>query len=155
MKTIYLVNRTARTGAAVLVALILTTGCIPFRSGINPIDPPGNTMLPSPVVKSQSPTLSWEPYKEEGIADLSYQLIISKYSASGYVAAYEKGGIYETLHKVGVLLEPHTRYYWRVRPVYRKDGRDFAGSWNGFSYFFFVPPVIGFFGGNTYSFDVE
>lgn len=139
----------------VLFILIFTTGCIAFHSGISPIDPPGNKMLPSPDVKSQNPTLSWEPYKQAGIEELRYQLLISKYDASDFVLVYERHDIYEASHKVDALLEPHTRYYWRIRPLYKKDGRDFAGSWNGFSYFFFIPPIIGYSGGHIYSFDVK
>lgn len=147
--------KTAFWQTLVLSILLLTYGCIGFHSGMSPIDPPGNKMLPSPAVRSLHPTLSWEPYTQDGIEELRYQLILSKYDASEYVTAYERHDIYEPKHTVAISLEPQTRYYWRVRALYKKEGRDFAGSWNGFSYFFFVPPIIGFSGGHIYSFDVE
>lgn len=141
---------------ALLTYLFLSislTGCIGVHSGVKPLDPPGHKLLPTPSVKSPNPTLTWEPFKMEGIEDIHYHLIVSRYEDSMSVIAYERQDIYETSHTIEGILEPHTRYYWRIRPIYRKDGRQFAGSWNGYSYLVFLPPVIGWLGGNTYSFD--
>ena len=142
-----------RKMAFILFLAFHISGCVAWNTGLPPVDPPGRKILPSPKVASERPTLSWKGLEGEGITETSYQLLVFKYDGLKRVYVYERSDIIGTSHTIEKPLEPHTRYYWKVRPVYKKDGTEFADEWNGYSFFFAVPPILGFSSGD-YSFDI-
>lgn len=134
----------------IIYSMLFLTGCASYGTGIEPIYPPGKTYIPAPKVDSLTPTLAWKPFKEDGIENLRYDLII--FTRGGFPpkskSAYEKANITDTSHKLEKPLDPRTQYFWRVRAKYSKNGTEVTGKWNGFS----TIAINGFSTGKPYFF---
>ncbi|MBI3597781.1 MAG: hypothetical protein HY203_11590 [Nitrospirae bacterium] len=143
-----------------IYAMLFLPGCVSWHSGVRPIEPPGRKPpATAPIVDSLKPTLTWEPSdleKSTGVEGLLYQLVIFK-PEGGFslktIIAYEKKDISGTSHALETALEPNTRYYWRIRPIYKKDGQEITGDWNGFSYIYLTPFMSGWAFGSPYFFN--
>jgi hypothetical protein len=139
-------------------ALMLSTGCVSWHSGIRPIEPPITKFPPAPVVSSLTPTLTWEssPLEKSGeVQDLRYHLIV--FRIIGFppktIIDYDKKDISGTSYRLEKPLASKTRYNWRIRTMYKKkDGQEVVEDWNGFRVIAFIPPWIGW-GFNAYFFD--
>ena len=124
----------------VVCVALLISGCAAWHSGIKPISPPGKKVIPAPMVDSLTPTLVWEPLEikesADKITDLRYDIII--YTNIGFPpqakVAYQKEDITETSHVVTTPLQKGTRYYWRIREKYKRNGEEVTGQWNGFGF---------------------
>jgi hypothetical protein len=140
--------------AIIVYAMSFFSGCISWHSGIEPIEPSSGTYILASKVNSIQPTLSWEPSaltKTDSVEDLRYQLIVLSTGMS-YKVIYTKKDILETSHTVETALQPDTRYGWRVRPIYKKNGQEIVGDWNGFNFIGIIPPYFGWVFGNPYFF---
>lgn len=136
---------------------VFFSGCAVWHSGIQPVDPPGKKMIPAPTVTSNQPTLVWEPLKlkdQAAAGDLHYQLVVFHYEGFSLspTIAYDKNGITETSHTLETPLKSDTQYYWRLRALYNKDGKQVATDWNGFNFVGIIPPYFGWETGKPYFF---
>jgi len=142
----------------IMVAMLFLAGCVAWHSGVRPIEPEGRKPpATTPTVDSLKPTLSWEPSdleKSKKVEYLRYQVVVFKLE-EGFslktIIVYEKE-ISGTSHTLETALEPNTRYYWRIRPIYKKDGQEITGDWNGFSYIYLAPFMSGWAFGAPYFF---
>lgn len=133
------------------------SGCVAWGQGIDPIDPAGRKIFPSPTIEALQPTLTWEAADPEEMPDARYHLMV--YRLEGFpsheVIIYTRRGLTVTSHTLDEPLLPDTRYHWRVGITYSKGGET-RTEWNGYRAFYFIPiPYIWFIGfySGTYSFD--
>jgi len=139
-----------------LIALTIS-GCLAWGHGIDPIEPVGRKIFPSPTIESLQPTLTWEAADPEEMPGARYHLVV--YRLEGFpaheVIVYAKRDLEGTSHTLDQPLLPDTRYHWRVGVTYSK-GTETRTEWNGYRGFHFIPlPFIWFIGftSGTYSFD--
>jgi len=119
---------------------IFLAGCVSWHSGIAPLYPPGEKIIPAPKVDSLTPTLKWEPIRldkaSNKITNIRYDIVI--YTTTGFppknIVAYKKDEISETSHMVATQLKPSTQYFWRIRAKYKQNGNEVTGKWNGFGF---------------------
>jgi hypothetical protein len=143
----------------IIVVMFSLAGCVAWNIGVKPVDPPGKMVMPPPVVNSLNPTLTWEPSeleKSSEVEDLHYHLVVLKLEGgffSKMIIVYEKNDMRGITYTFETPLEPHTRYFWRIRPIYKQGGKEITGDWNGFSYIYLTPIVWGWAFGNPYFFE--
>ena len=132
-------------------------GCVAWGQGIDPIEPAGRKIFPSPTIDSLQPILTWEAADPEEKPGARYHLIV--YRLEGFpareVTVYSRRDLTATSHRLDEPLLPNTRYHWRVGVTY-SNGKETRTEWNGYRAFHFLPlPYIWFIGftSGTYSFD--
>lgn len=147
-----------RVGPALcLLTALALAGCVAWGHGIDPIEPAGRKVFPSPTIESLQPTLTWEAADPEKKPGARYQLIV--YRLEGFpaheVIVYSRRDLTTTSHRLDEPLLLNTRYHWRVGVTY-SNGKETRTEWNGYRAFYFLPIpyiwLIGFTSG-TYSFD--
>jgi hypothetical protein len=139
-----------------LLALTLS-GCVAWGQGLDPVEPAGRKIFPSPTIDSLQPTLTWEAADPATMPEARYHLVV--YRLEGFPAheiiVYSKRDLAATTHTLTTPLLPNTRYHWRVGVTYA-NGSETRTEWNGYRAFHFIPlPFIWFIGitGGSYSFD--
>ncbi len=145
-------------GAALGLPLTLAlAGCVAWGQGLDPVEPAGRKVFPSPTIESLQPTLTWEAADFEEKPGARYHLIV--YRLEGFpareVIVYSRRDLTTTSHRVDEPLLPNTRYHWRVGVTY-SNGKETRTEWNGYRAFYFIPiPFVWFIGftSGTYSFD--
>ena len=140
-----------------LIIALALSGCVAWGQGIDPIEPAGRKIFPSPTTESLQPTLAWEAVDPEEKPDARYHLIV--YRLEGFpareVTVYSRRDLTVTSHRLDRPLLPDTRYHWRVGVTY-SNGKETRTEWNGYRAFYFIPiPFVWFIGftSGTYSFD--
>jgi len=126
-----------------VVSALLASGCITWSGGLSPTYPDNNESL-----DTLTPTFAWEAADIEGAERITYSLLVLY---DNDAVAYKADRITGTRHKVRTPLLPGRHYQWTVRPVYRKNGRWFAGEWSRRKYFWFALIVFGW-GSDLYAF---
>jgi len=139
-----------------LTALALS-GCIAWGKGVDPIEPAGRKIFPSPTIESLQPTLTWEAADPEDMPGARYHLVVYRLEEfpAHEVIVYSRQNLAKTSHTLDEPLLPGTRYYWRVGVTYSNGGETHT-EWNGYRAFHFLPfPFIWFIGftSGAYSFD--
>ena len=143
--------------ALCLLAALVLSGCVAWGHGIDPIDPVGRKIFPSPTVESLQPTLTWEAADPEEMPGARYHLAVFRLDGfpAREVTVYSQRDLTETSHRLDTPLLPGTRYHWRIGVTYSNGGGT-RTEWNSYRAFHFLPfPYIGFIGftSGTYSFD--
>ncbi len=140
-----------------LLTALALAGCVAWGQGLDPIEPTGRKVFPSPTIESLQPTLTWEAADPDEQPGARYHLIV--YRLEGFpareVVVYSRRDLTTTSHRLNEPLLPNTRYHWRVG-VTSSNGKETRTEWNGYRAFYFLPIpyiwLIGFTSG-TYSFD--
>jgi len=102
--------------------LVPFTGCVAWTSvnGISPVYPKRG-FLTAPRVDSLQPELKWKGGDESKRYDLAIWNTILVDNGNGVQEPqapkmiYQKTGLSGTAHKVEIILEPQTWYFWSVR----------------------------------------
>jgi hypothetical protein len=140
-----------------LLATQALAGCVAWGQGLDPIEPAGRKIFPSPTIESLQPVPTWEAADPEEMPEARYHLVV--YRLEGFpaheVIVYSRRDLAATSHTLDTPLLPNTRYHWRVGVTY-SNGKETRTEWNGYKAFHFIPlPFIWFIGftSGTYSFD--
>ena len=143
--------------ALILLTALALTGCVAWGQGLDPIEPAGRKIFPSPTIETLQPTLQWEAADPMEMPDARYHLVV--FRLEGFpvreVMVYSRRDLTATSHRLEQPLLPDTRYHWRVGVTYSNGGESHT-EWNGYRAFHFLPfPYIWFIGftSGTYSFD--
>jgi hypothetical protein len=139
------------------LAALTLSGCVAWGQGIDPIEPVGRKIFPSPTIESLQPTLTWEAVDPTEMPDARYHLVV--YRLEGFpaheVIVYSRRDLATASHTLETPLLPNTRYHWRVGVTY-SNGKETRTEWNGYRAFYFIPiPFVWFIGftSGSYSFD--
>jgi hypothetical protein len=140
-----------------LLMAVTLSGCVAWGHGLDPVEPAGRKIFPSPTIESLQPTLTWETADPEEMPGARYHLVV--YRLEGFpsheVVVYARRDLTTTSHTLDQPLLPGTRYHWRIGVTY-SNGKETRTEWNGYRGFYFIPiPFIWFIGftSGSYSFD--
>lgn len=135
-----------------VILTVLTTGCVKWHSGLDPISPP-TTYIIAPTVSSLAPRLEWQRMKpSKNIEDVTYHLVLYNRDQKLQPGQYERIGLTENYHLVETNLNPDSVYIWRVRPEFTKKGKPTSAGWNSQSFISVIPPIFVWWFGMPYSF---
>jgi hypothetical protein len=139
------------------LAAATLSGCVAWGQGLDPIEPVGRKLFPSPTIESLQPTLTWEAADPEEMPGARYHLVVFRLEGfpAKEVVVYAKRDLTSASHTLETSLLPNMRYHWRVGITYAREGET-RTEWNGYRAFYFIPiPYIWFIGftSGAYSFD--
>jgi hypothetical protein len=135
-------RRTAQRGLVILIMGVLVAGCASYPpiSGLRPEYPNARRNI---VVNSLTPTFRWEPFpghydpgmELDRIRHVTYDLRIFRAESEEFEftypaeVVYERHGLTEPSHKIEMLLQPFTQYYWTIRARFELDGQPRVTQW--------------------------
>lgn len=126
-----------------LAALLLVSACAVSNVGLRPEYP--EVSKDYIEVNSFQPTFTWAPFEPPpdrqskasksgtGSSDVTYEVKIWRTDEYHYPLSlvYQRKGVIETSHRVGMPLEPNTKYVWSVRARFSVEGKIRVNEWGG------------------------
>lgn len=128
-----------------LAALLLVSACAVENTGLRPESPEVSEDYVE--VNSFQPTFTWAPFEPPpdrqseagksatGSSDVTYEVKIWRTDEDHYPLnlVYQREGVVETSHRIGMPLEPNTKYVWSVRVHFTVDGKNRINRWGEIS----------------------
>ncbi len=124
-----------------LAALLLVSACAVENVGLRPEYP--EVSEDHVEVNSFQPTFTWAPFEPPpdrqseasksgiGSSEVTYEVKIWRADEDHYPLnlVYQREGVVEASHRVGMPLEPNTKYVWSVRARFPVEGKTRVNEW--------------------------